>query len=112
MAAPPIPGAWAVVKDEPPRVFLAEDEQVISRVLAFKVVAEERPDAFTADELAQVRDHLLHERWAEAVLMWMTATDTEIDVYPELVQVWSEAELDREIASMAIRTSRLFDEHR
>lgn len=98
-----------MVKDEPPRIYLAEDQYVISRVLALKVVAHERPDAFTATELDEVREHLLHERWAEAVVMWMNATGIYIDVYPEFVQVWTEAQLDAEITSIAIRTGRLFD---
>ncbi len=102
------PGAWAVVKEETPRIFLAENAAVISRLLALKVVAAEDRSVFDSDALAEVHDHLLHERWAEAVVMWMDATDTYIDVYDEYVQVWTEADLDREVASMAIRTSRLF----
>lgn len=105
------PGAWAVVKDDTPQIFLAENAQVISRLLALKVVAGADPSTFKAKgALEAVQDHLLHERWADAVFMWMEATDTFIDVYEEFVPVWTEATLDREVASMAIRTSRLFEE--
>ena len=99
-----------MVKEDTPRIYLAENAQVISRLLAVKVVAAAQARLFADAELEEVREHLLHERWADAVLMWMDATDTLIDVYEELVPVWTEAELDSEVASMAIRTSRLFSE--
>lgn len=102
------PGAWAVVNDDTPQVFLAENAQVISRLLALKVVAATEPSVFGA-ELQTVKEHLLHERWADAVLVWMEVTGTTIDVYEEFVPVWTERELGGEIASIAIRTSRLFD---
>lgn len=102
------PGAWAVVKDDTPQIFLAENAQVISRLIALKIVAGADPAVFAPGSLAVVRDHLLHERWAEAVVAWMEATDTLIDVYEEFVPVWTESDLDREVASMAIRMSRLF----
>lgn len=108
-SGPGSPGAWAVVNDETPQIFLAEDAQVISRLIALKVVASTEPRVFGA-ALDTVRDHLLHERWAEAVLMWMEATDTTIDVYEEFVPVWTDRDLDHEIASIAIRTARLFNE--
>ena len=104
------PGAWAVTREDTPQIFLAEDEHVISRLLALKLVAAAQPGLFSADELEQVRQHLLHERWAEAVLLWIDASGVEVDVYPEYVQVWTERELDREMASMAIRMSRIFEE--
>ena len=103
------PGAWAVVKHDTPQIFLAENAQVISRLLALKVVAGADPSIFEPGSLETVQEHLLHERWADAVLMWMDAADTFIDVYEEFVPVWTEAELDSEVASMAIRTSRLFE---
>lgn len=103
------PGAWAVTREDTPQIFLAENEHVISRLLALKLVAAAQPDVFSASELDEVRDHLLHERWADAVFLWMNATDTYVDVYPGYVQVWTETDLDREMASMAIRMSRIFN---
>jgi len=102
-------GAWAVVKEDTPQIFLAENAQVISRLIALKVVAASNPAIFKPHEIDDVQDHLLHERWADAVLMWMEATGTFIDVYEEYVPIWTEDTLDSEVASMAIRTSRLFE---
>ena len=102
------PGAWAVVKYDTPQIFVAENAQVISRLIALRVVAATDPRSFKPHHLEAVRDHLLHERWADAVVMWMEATDTLIDVYEEYLPIWTEAMLDSELASMEIRTSRLF----
>jgi len=104
------PGAWAVVNYDTPQIFLAENAAVISRLIALKVVAASDPAVFGA-AIAAVRGHLLHERWPEAVLAWIEATGTTIDVYEEFVPVWTDRSLDEELASMAIRTSRLFEGH-
>jgi len=37
------PGAYAVINTEPPEVLLAENAQVISRLIAMKIVAGLRP---------------------------------------------------------------------
>jgi len=103
------PGAYAVINTEPPEVLLAENAQVISRLIAMKIVASADPALFLGHRLEDVRAHLLAERWAEAVVMWMEASDITIDVYEEYVPVWTEHDLDREVASMAIRMSRLFE---
>jgi len=102
-------GAWAVVKEDTPQIFLAENAQVISRLIALKVVAATDPARFKPHDIEVVRQHLLHERWADAVVMWMESTGTFIDVYEEYVPIWTEDTLDSEVASMEIRTSRLFD---
>ena len=103
-------GAWAVVKHDTPQIFLAENAQVISRLIALKVVAASDPSVFKPHLIDTVREHLLHERWADAVVMWIEATDTFIDVYEEYVPIWTEDTLDSEFASMEIRTSKLFDD--
>lgn len=107
--ADPRVGAWAVVKHDTPQIFLAENAQVISRLIALKVVAASDPGVFPSHLVDTVQDHLLHERWADAVLMWMEATGTLIDVYEEFVPVWNEQRLHSEVTSMAIRTSKLFE---
>lgn len=104
------PGAWAVVKDDTPEIFLAENADVISRLIALKVVASTDPGTF-GDKIDVVRGHLLHERWADAVVMWIETTGVAIDVYEEYVPVWTHGDLDRELASLAIRTARLFEGH-
>jgi hypothetical protein len=92
------PGAFAIVKGDPPQM-----------LLALQVVAGADPAQFSPAELEDLRAALLEERWADAVLIWMETTGTFIDVYEEYVPVWTEAELDEEFASMEIRVSRIFD---
>ena len=94
----------------PTRRVGCRNAQVISRLIALKVVAGSNPSTFKPHLVEAVKEHLLHERWADAVLIWMEATDTLIDVYEEHVPIWTEDRLDSEVASMAIRTSKLFNE--
>ena len=107
---PHAPGAYAIVKTDPPQLFLAENAAVISRLIALKVVAQSDPDRFGPGRIGVIRDALLEERWADAVVTWMSATDTFIDVYEEYVPVWTEDDLDADLAVMEIRMSRIFDE--
>lgn len=104
------PGALAIVKGDPPRVLLAENASVISRLVALQIVAAADPAHFQPGALAAVRAALLEERWADAVLIWMETTGVFIDVYEEYVPVWTESELDEECAAMEIRVSRIFED--
>lgn len=103
------PGAYAIVKQDPPELWVATDGAVISRLLALKVVAASDPATFASDERKAVQDALLEERWADAVGAWMAATGVDIDVYEEHVRVWTADELDADAAALAIRLSRLFE---
>ncbi|MDH3680842.1 MAG: hypothetical protein OEV40_12920 [Acidimicrobiia bacterium] len=72
--------ATAVVHTEPALVYLADDIDVLHRVLALEVVA--RTDAAILDGCAaEIRDALLDERWGDAVVTWIRETGTGIDVY-------------------------------
>lgn len=106
----PTPGAIAIVKGDPPQVLLADSAAVMSRLIALRVVATSSPSDFAADTLAKIRQALLDERWADAVLAWMEATDTFIDVYDEYVPVWSEAEVGEQHTVLEVRVARIFDD--
>lgn len=76
--------ACAVVRDEPPGVFTAEDLETLNWVLALKLVA-----ATPAAELPEgVRDALraalLEERWGDAVEAWIESREVAVDVYPSM----------------------------
>ncbi len=104
-------GAYAVVRGEEPIVLLAEDAQVLSRALALTLVAQ-LPSwrVSTEARLDELRQALLEERWADALVSWMEETETAVDVYDETPRIWTAAELDEEQASMEIRVSPLFAE--
>lgn len=111
MTSPVPPGAWAVVRGEEPRVFLAENEDVISRLLALQLVAKTPAHQISSKAvLEELRRSLLAEHWAVAVSMWIGETGTPVDVYPEALKVWTEADLDRDKASMEIRVSPIFQD--
>jgi hypothetical protein len=103
------PGAVAIIKGDPPEVLLAESATAMARLLAVRVVAAADPAAFDSDVLSTLRQSLLEERWADAVVIWMETFDTFIDVYEQFVPVWTEDHLDEQYASMEIRVSRLFE---
>ena len=100
--------AFAVVHQDPPEVFIAEDEYVLARLVALNVVAPTRPDTLPSPEAAdELRKCLLEERWADAIFSWVEMSGVVIDAYPD-EEVWTEAALDAERAALEIRMSPLF----
>jgi hypothetical protein len=96
-----------VIHGDPPRVFIAESETVLGRVLALLVVAQTDPaELRDQDQLKRVREALLEERWGDAVAGWMTDVEA-VDGYPDEV-VWTNELLDREQAAMEIRMAPIF----
>lgn len=100
-----------VVRSDPPRIFLAESPDVLSRLLALEVVAQEPARALEgrAGSLDKIREALLEERWADAVVHWIDASGEAVDAYPD-EPVWTEQRLDLEKASLEIRVAPIFDD--
>ncbi len=73
--------ACAVVHDDPPLVFVAEDEETLNWVVAVQLIARSPWTELDAGVVADLRDALRAERWGDAVSLWMQ-THPEIDVYP------------------------------
>jgi hypothetical protein len=103
-------GAFAVVRGEEP-VFLAEDAEVISRALALNLVAQ-LPSSEVSSEarLKEMRDALLEERWADALLAWIEETGVAVDVYDHAPTIYSQDGLDLEKATLEMRVAPLFSE--
>lgn len=100
--------AYAVVRDEPPRVYLAEQLEVLHRVLAIEVVAATPGSALSDDVRDRIRAALLDERWADAVSEWMEHSQIAIDVYDGGIRLWSDSDLDAEETSLALQFRPLF----
>ena len=67
-----MPGvAYAVVRSEPPQVFLADDVDVLHRLLASELVARTPTGVLSTVETEQIKEALLDERWGDAVLSWI-----------------------------------------
>jgi hypothetical protein len=73
--------ACAVVRDDPPRVFVAEDEATLNWVLALRVVARTPAGELAPGLRDDLRRALADERWGDAVAMWVD-DHPEVDVYP------------------------------
>ena len=90
-------------------MFLASDEDVLSRLVALRVVARSDPADLSSGSVERIREALLEERWGDAVAEWIAATGDAVDAYPD-EDVWTESQLDSETASLEIRFERIFDE--
>jgi len=73
--------ACAVVRDDPPRVFVAEDIETLNWVLACQLVAATPGRDLPAGERAALRQALREERWGDAVFAFIARTGTAVDVY-------------------------------
>ena len=100
--------AVGVVRGEVPQVFLAENVEVLGRLLALHLVAR-TPAANVGVSAETIRAALLEERWGDAVLAWMGATDNVVDGYDD-EHVWTEERLDRTFADFELRLTPLFQD--
>lgn len=101
--------AVAVLRTDPPEVYLASDPEVLGRVLAVQVVARTKATDLPERALQQIRAALLAEEWAEAVATWIGATGVVVDAYPD-DDIWTDARLDADATSLEIRMSPVFGE--
>ena len=101
--------AYAVVHGEPPEVSMAEDIDVLSRVIALHLVAATPASRVDEGVRERMQEAPLAAQWGEAVFLWMSATDNVVDVDPS-DDVWTEEQLDAEQASFEFRMSPLFGE--
>ena len=77
--------SYAVVRDDPPQVFVAEDQDTLNWVLALHLIAR-TPGRVLPERLRdQLRQALRDEQWGEAVELWMHDR-AEVDVYPRYRQ--------------------------
>lgn len=100
--------AVAVVRSDPPAVYLASDQDVLGRVLALRLVAQTRISEISAESAQAIRAALLDERWADAVAVWIEATGEIIDAYPD-DDVWTDERLDVEQATFEIKLAPVFE---
>jgi hypothetical protein len=99
--------AYAVVRFDPPAVYLAEDIDVLQRLLALELVADTEPTLLTHEGAEELRTALLEERWGDAVLAWMKLSGVAVDVYTFL-PIYGHAELPSELLGAQLQFKRLF----
>lgn len=100
--------AYAVVRDDPPRVFLAEHLDVLHRLLALEVVAETPASALPPAAAERIQSALLDERWADGVTEWIAFSEIPVDVYTDGIPIWTEDDLDSAETTVALQFRPLF----
>ena len=98
--------AYAVVHTEPPSIFLADDIEILHRVLALEVVARTDPEVIGI-RAGGIREALLEERWGDATVAWIKATGTGIDVY-DGKSVYTDDDLPADMIGAQLQFTRLF----
>lgn len=98
--------AYAVVHTEPPSIFLADDIDLLHRVLALEVVARTAP-ALLGEQAGAIRAALLEERWGDATVEWIRATGTGIDVY-DGKSVYTDDDVPADMIGAQLQFTRLF----
>jgi len=73
--------ACAVVRDDPPRIFVAQDLDTLNWVLACHLVAKTPGHDMDDGEREELRRALREERWGDAVFAFIARTGTAVDVY-------------------------------
>lgn len=73
--------ACAVVRHDPPEVYVAEDIETLNWVLALQVVAATPARSLPHAIRDDLRTALLDERWGDAVELWIVHGDVPVDVY-------------------------------
>ena len=98
--------ACAVIRDDPPEVLIAEDQETLNWVLALQVIARTPGSELPADLRERLRKALRNEQWGEAVVLWIDR-HTEVDVYPSIDFYTAR---DVELASEELQFTPLFED--
>jgi hypothetical protein len=99
--------ACAVVRDDPPRVFVAQDLATLNWVLACQLVAKTPGHTLPAGERDALQQALKEERWGDAVFDFIERTGLAVDVY-ESTDLFGPA--DAEVGPLELQLTPLFTE--
>ena len=105
----PLSYAYAIVREDPPALFVAEDLDILHRVLAIHVVAQV-PSSRFGDKSDSVKTALLEERWADAVLAWIDATGVAIDVFEDALELYTADDVEGENSGIRMQFTPLFSD--
>lgn len=99
-------GAYAVRRGDPDQPLLADSEDTLNKVIALKWIAEWRPPSHDVAE--PIRQAILDERWADAVLGWMQAIDEVVDIFPFGLEIHEARDYPDHEFGPRIQTTLLF----
>jgi len=98
--------ACAVVRDDPPQVFIADDQDTLNWVLALRMIAVTPGRELPEDLRESLRAALRDERWGDAVELWML-NRPEVDVYSSYELYTGR---DVELAAQELEFTQLFED--
>jgi hypothetical protein len=99
--------AYAIVRDDPPEVFVADDLDVLHWVLAVHLVAQTQAASLRPDQVETLREALTEERWGDAVVEWIGITGIPVDVYSGL-HLWTSGEITPDTVLHELEFTPLF----
>lgn len=97
--------ACAVVRDDPPQVFVAENLATLNWVLACQLVAKTPGRDLPPGERDALQLALTEQRWGDAVFAFISLTGVAVDVYESTDLV---SATDVEIGPMELQLTPLF----
>lgn len=100
----------AIVRSDPHQVLVATDTDVLTHLVALKVVATTDSRSLPGHLVDNIQTALLDERWGDAVTEWVRATGESLDAYPD-EEVWSDESLENAMASFEVRMAPIFNEN-
>ncbi len=98
--------ACAVVRDDPPQVFIAEDQDTLNWVLALRLISRTPGHELPKGLRDRLRQALRDEQWGDAVELWMQ-NRPEVDVYPSFELYTGH---DVELAAQELEFTPLFED--
>lgn len=101
--------AYALVPGDEEIAYIANDPEVLTRVLVSELVAKLRPDQLTSSQTQRIREALLAEDWQEAVIAWMDATGRRLNIFDD-EPIWAATDLDAERLKLELRMSPIFED--
>ena len=101
--------AYAVVRQDPPEVFVAADVETLNRVLALELVGRTNSADLEPEARRALRAALLEERWADAVVQWMRLRGVAVDVYTHL-HVYEDDDVPSDLVGAQLQFAPIFRE--
>ena len=99
--------AYALVPGEEEIAHVAEDSEVLTRVIVLELVAQLRPDQLQSGQVQRIRESLIAEDWQEAILVWMDATGRRLNIFSD-EPIWTNETLDEERLRLELQVSPIF----
>lgn len=101
-------GAYAVRRSDPDQPLLADSQDTLNKVIALRWIAEWVPAE--PSQANHIRTALLEERWADAVVGWMSETGEEVDIFPFGLEIHQARDYPDDEFGPRIQTTPLFRE--